>query len=234
MAFDKTLPANSTKIRRYPTVLNDNFAAIQEGDDSFQLWQANFIDRDLVPGAPPPSQDPTRIDDTMIIYSKQNDDGETDLFILDDRTIANIMQLTQDGHLGSTNTSLNAKDLSFDVDSTTGMTYSDGQLITAYGKFNSGGTLLYGKNMATAGTPHPSTGLFNVNVNADVLKNANYIISGNVSDSSGSGSSSKALMPLLTPAPVAATATTIQVEIKRSGGRTNTFDYFMIMICGGR
>lgn len=234
MAFDKTLPQNSTKIRRYPEVLTDNFAAIQTGDDTFQVWQLNFIDRDLVPGAPPPTQDPTRVDDTIIIYSKQNADGETDLFLMDDRAIANIIQVSQDGALGSTSTSLNAKDLSFDVDPTTGLTYDDGQFITAYGKFNSAGVLLFGKNMATSGTPHPSTGLFNITVSANVLQNANYIITGNVSQSGDSNASIRGLMPLLTPAPVAGNPTIIQVEIKRDGGRANTFDYFMVMICGGR
>ena len=51
MAFDKTLPTNNTKIRNYPTVLTDNWSAIQAGDLTFKAWQVNFADRDLVPGA---------------------------------------------------------------------------------------------------------------------------------------------------------------------------------------
>ncbi len=234
MAYDKTLPANSTKIRNYPTVLTNNFAAIEEGDISLKHWQINFIERNAVPGAPPPANDPTRADDTMIMFSKQDSAGETELFLLDDRSPANNFQITQNGALGSTSTQVNANGLAFDVDSTTGLTYVDGQMIVAYGNFNVLGILQFGKNMTTAGTPRPSTGLFNVNVDADVLQNANYVISGSVRNSGNSGGSVRGVMPLLTPAPVASTATTIQLEVKRDGGRTNDFDDFFIMICGGR
>lgn len=236
MAFDKTLPTNSTKIRNYPTVLTDNWSGIQTGDLTFKTWQLNFADRDEVEGAPPPTQDPTRDDDTMIMFSKNNADGETDLYILDDRSApsANEIQLTTNGALGGTSTPLNASSLSFDTDSTTGLTYTDGQFITAFGKFNSSGVLQFGKNMATASTPHPGTGLYNIDVNADVFQNANYIISGVVKRSGDSSGSARSVMPLLTPAPVASTVTTIQLEIKRSGGRTDTFDDFQVMICGGR
>ncbi len=234
MSFDATLPSNSTKIRNYPTVLNNNFASVEEGDITLRYWQINFAERDSVPGAPPPAVDPVREDDTMIIFSKQNADSRTDLFVLDDRGPANNFQITQDGSLGSTSTPLNASNISFDVDSTTGLTYVDGQLITAYGQFSNAGVLSFGKNMATAGTPHPSVGLFNLSVDADVLQNSSYLVSGVVSRAGDSGGSIRGVMPLLTPAPVVSMATIVQVEIKRDGGRTDTFDYFNIMICGGR
>jgi hypothetical protein len=91
MAFDKTLPANGTKIRDYPTVLGNNFTAIQEGDDTLQYWQTNYVDRDTVAGAPPPTQDPVAIADTMVVFSK-NDGSNTELFSMDPSSV--ISQLT--------------------------------------------------------------------------------------------------------------------------------------------
>jgi len=113
MAYDKTLPTNSTKIRNYPTVLTDNFAGIEEGDISLKYWQANFIERDAIPSAP--ATTPTRADDTMIMYSKQDASGETELFILDDRATANDIQVTEDGNLGSASTDITCNTISFDA-----------------------------------------------------------------------------------------------------------------------
>ena len=236
MAFDKTLPTNSTKIKNYPTVLTNNFAGIQTGDETFKVWQLNFADRNQVAGAPPPTQDPTRIDDTMIVFSKDDPDGETELFIIDDRSTANNFQITQNGALGSTTTPLNGSSLSMDVDATTGLTYVDGQFITAYGFFNSAGILQFGKNMATSGTPKPFTGEFNIDVNADVLQNANYIVNGTVKTNQASTSGSvRAIEARLVPAPVASTVTTIKVQIRSSSGTTNSsYSGFYITICGGR
>lgn len=126
MAWDKTLPANGTKIRNYPTVLGDNFSAIEEGDDTLQHWQLNFIERDAIPSAPPTT--PTRIDDTMIIYSKQVGSSETELFILDDRSPANDIQITEDGSLGSFSTSLKLDSFAFDSN----ITMNENNVITAW------------------------------------------------------------------------------------------------------
>lgn len=228
MAYDASQPTASTKIRDLSTVIPANWTAIQTADSSFKPYALNLVERDSVPVA----GDPTAIANAFLVYCKTDPDGNPEFFGIDENS--QVIQLTQDGSLGSTNTQVNASGIAFDIDATTGLTYTDGQMVVAYGKFNSSGVLQFGKNMATAGTPHPSTGLFNVNVSADVLQTANYIISGSVSESGNSGGSVRMLMPLLTPAPVAATATTIQLEIKRDGGRTDSFDYFHIMICGGR
>jgi len=134
MAWDKTLPANGTKIRNYPTVLGDNFSAIEEGDDTLQHWQLNFIERDAIPSAPPTT--PTRIDDTMIIYSKQDGSSETELFILDDRSPANDIQITEDGSLGSFSTSLKLDSFAFDSN----ITMNENNVITAWSYTLANGT----------------------------------------------------------------------------------------------
>lgn len=98
MAWDKNRPNNQDKIRNYPTILTDNFTAIEEGDDTLQLWKANFIERNAIPSAP--SVTPSRIDNTMQFFAKQNADGETDQFLLDDRSPANTIQISENGKIG--------------------------------------------------------------------------------------------------------------------------------------
>lgn len=92
MAWDKSLPSNSTKIRNYPTVLGANFAAIEEGGDTLQFWKSNYIERDAIPSAPPAT--PTRIDNTLQLYSRQVD-SQRQLFLLDAESPANDIQLTR-------------------------------------------------------------------------------------------------------------------------------------------
>lgn len=139
MAFDKTLPSNSTKIRNYPTVLGDNFSALEEGDLTFKQWQVNFIERNAVPGAPPPANDPTRADDTMILFSKQDGASETELFFMDDRNPATITQLTEDGKIGSATTQFVALDISFEAETSL---YNSGNMVAYWGNVSSAGTLL--------------------------------------------------------------------------------------------
>lgn len=136
MSYDKTLPSIQTKIRDYPTVLTANFAAIEEGDITLKHWQVNFIERNAVPGAPPPANDPTRADDTMIIFSKQDGSGDTELFLLDDRNPANTIQLSQDGKLGSTSTGIYLDSLSFDGT----LSLNENNLITAWSYTQASGT----------------------------------------------------------------------------------------------
>ncbi len=231
MSWNQNLPFNSTEIRIYPQVLTDNFKAIQAGNNTLQYRQNNFINRNDATEVPPPTPDP--IDKVMILYAK-TEASSTEMFILNDQNISDDIQITQIAALGSTSTPLNASTLSFDVDATTGLEYVDGQMIVAYGKFTNNGTLLFSKNMSEGSPKKDDTGTFNVRVNADVLKNANYIISGSVTDISNSGGSLRGIMPVLFPAPILAMPTQIQIWVKRDGGRTDDFDDFYIMICGGR
>jgi len=150
---------------------------------------------------------------------------------MDDRSTANVIQVTEDGKLGSSATDGVFSTLTIGSNSTV---VDDNQYIIAWGKFNSSGVFQYGVNMATSGTPHPSSGLFNVDVSADKLITNDYMVTGNVSEAGNSSGSIRGLMPLLTPLPVASTVTTIQVEIKRDGGRTNNFDYFFVQVVGGQ
>lgn len=164
MVWDETLPSNATKIRNYPQVLTDNFTAIEQGDISLKHWQVNLIERNAVPG--PIANDPTRADDTMIFYSKQDSSGETEAFIMDDRSpSANIIQLTQDGSMGSVNTSMFTSGIKFD----TTLTYTQNNMVTAAGSVSSAGAGLGLFNCTTAGGSGEYTITF-----TNAMANTNY------------------------------------------------------------
>ena len=95
MAWDKTLPSNSTKIRNYPTVLTANWQAIEENDTavvatSINQWAIHLIDRSTIGG----SNTPARLDDINQLYTRS--DGTTNqLFMLDSENPANDIQMTR-------------------------------------------------------------------------------------------------------------------------------------------
>lgn len=132
MAWNAALPANNTKIRNTPTILTDNFAAIEQGDLSLAHWQVNFTDRDNVPGAPPPTSDPTRQDDTVILFSK-TDSGNSELFMMDAQNPANTLQLSANGYFGSATTQFRAQDISFKGSV---VAFDKNNVIAVYGTFN--------------------------------------------------------------------------------------------------
>jgi hypothetical protein len=177
MAFDKTLPSNSTKIRNYPTVLTDNFSAIQQGDDTLQYWQTNYIDRDNVAGAPPPTQDPTRNDDTIIVFSKT--DTASELYVMDAVSpTANIIQLTEDGRLGSDSTNISLNRFTFDKGTTN---YDKQNIVNAYGNVISGSLVGgFGCSVASGGTG-------NIDVTFSTARaSGNYVVVATVVSSGGS------------------------------------------------
>lgn len=179
MAYDKTLPTNTTKIRNYPTVLTDNFAAIEEGDLSLKHWQVNFIERNAVPGAPPPANDPTRADDTMIFFSKQDGSGETEMFLMDDRNPANIIQLSEDGSMGSFSTTLKIDSFAFDSN----FTYNEDYIVKAWAKCNSNGTFAKQRGFDSISG---SGGLYTLTLLANVVTDANFCVVATADKSGGS------------------------------------------------
>lgn len=143
MAWDKTLPQDSTKIRNYPTILTDNFKAIEEGDQGLEFWQTRFVDRDSIAIA----SNPTRADDEMAIFSK--DDGtNTELYLMDDQNPANIIQITEAGKLGSSNTEIICSNIQI---GSSGAELTQNSLAWAYGFVpKAGGAVSGGQGLGTA------------------------------------------------------------------------------------
>tara|TARA_R110002126_G_scaffold77229_5_gene192679 strand:- start:6799 stop:7485 length:687 start_codon:yes stop_codon:yes gene_type:complete len=227
VAFDKTLPTNSTKIRNYPTVLTDNWSAIQTGDLTFKTWQLNFADRDEVEGAPPPTQDPTRDDDTMIMFSKNNADGETDLYILDDRSSPSNFALTENGKVGGRATSAVFQDISIGTNT---FVNDQNNFVWAHGRVPKAGGAISGQGLGTATTGSVSG--YNPAYTITLTRtpsNANYQV---FIMCEGTGSSSRARVGGLIPG--TRTVNDFSVFIQRTGDSDMKTDAdYYIMVVGG-
>ncbi|MDX1532802.1 MAG: hypothetical protein R3230_01195 [Nitrosopumilaceae archaeon] len=170
MAWDKTLPSNTTKIRNYPTVLTDNFKAIEEGDSSLQLWKGNLIQRNAIPSAP--AVDPAKITNVMQLYSKQNADGNTDLYVIDDRATANVIELTENGKLGGRTTDIVQNEYYFGTDT---LAYGQWANPTVIGSISSAGAVGTG-SQGIASVSIVSANVKRVNFTASRFNNANYFV----------------------------------------------------------
>lgn len=77
MAWDKTEPTNTTKIRNLGVVIRPNWDAIETADSTFQPEALNFTDRNA--GGIIPTN-PAAISTAYILYSRQDSGGVTELF----------------------------------------------------------------------------------------------------------------------------------------------------------
>lgn len=119
MAFDPSLPADSTKLRLAPGVIQDNWVAIQDGETSFKPKAINLNNR-TVSG---PTDDPTAIADTFILYCKNDAAGNAELYGINDNS--NIIQMTKGAPTVAA----------------TGITFLAGGLLLAWGQSSTGTTV---------------------------------------------------------------------------------------------
>lgn len=134
MAWDKTKPDSTTKIREEPALITDNWEAIEENDSgvaasSLNQWVVHLIDRSTIGG----SNTPARIDNIGLLYCR-NDGSNNEFYFEDSQNPANEIQMTADGKMGSATTEMVAQDIAFGSVSTA---YAAPNVITAYGRFNS-------------------------------------------------------------------------------------------------
>lgn len=91
MAFDKTQPTDTTKIRNLGTVIRPNWVAIEEGGSTFKPYATNYQTRtDL--GV---SNDPSAISGASIAYCKDDADGNAELYAINENS--DVVQLTRGG-----------------------------------------------------------------------------------------------------------------------------------------
>ena len=229
MSWDSSLPANSTKIRDYPTVLTNNFAAIEQGDTSLKQWQINFIDRNTVPGAPPPASDPTRADDTMYVYSKTDSAANTEMFIMDDQNPANIIQLTTVGSLGNASTAMTTSALKIGTNS---FSNNQNNFIWAYGTIPAGGGAItggQGLGTATISTVGSDSDVYTVTLTR-TPSNTNYVVIAMPASARASQSNVR-IVNLLTGSK---TTGQFRLRMQRNGDSTNYTDVpIYVMVCGG-
>lgn len=125
MAFDKTKPANTQKIRLGPGDITANFAAIEEGDTTFNPAKVNLAVQGGDPGA---------LAANGIIYTKIDSGANPELH--HQNAAGDVVQLTEDANLGSQTTDIYAQTVSFD-----GGTFTNNQnaMVSAWADAKSGG-----------------------------------------------------------------------------------------------
>jgi len=128
--FDKTQPADNTKIRNLGVVIRPNWDAIETGDATFLPYAINFQDRTplIVPN------DPATIAGSAIYYTKQDGTGTAESFNKD--PAGNIIQLTTGGRLGNAATNATINNLRFGASV---VDYGINNIVSAMCQWNTGG-----------------------------------------------------------------------------------------------
>lgn len=216
MAWNKDLPADASKLRLSAGYIRANWTGIENGDVPYVYLR---LAEQVV--------DPTRLNDRGWLFAKQ-DDSQTELFYMDDRNPAKVTQLVQNQRLGIPTQGVNASNLIMD---STSFAYAKNQMITAMGHVTSGGNLSFGVNIDSAALL-VNPGQYTIDVTADALLTSNYlvIVTGN---RVGVGNT-RVPMVVSKPAPVVATATTIQIQMVAPNSDNDTNSSFDVIIIGGR
>jgi len=127
MAWDKTKPTDAEKIRNLGIVIRPNWEAIEEGDDVgvANMLEMRSVQLDNRTGLAA-NNDPTTNAGTHYVYSKEDGGGDQEGFMKD--SAGNVIQMTNDGALGSDSTRINFEDFTNDA----GTTVYDEKNLVAY------------------------------------------------------------------------------------------------------
>ena len=171
MAWDSGKPTDQQKIRSLGTVIRPNWDAIEQGDivgtsdmlRQYSLQLRNRNDAAVV-------VDPVTQGETFYLYSKEDGGGVAEGYFRD--AAGNIVQISNDGKIGSLATSYEAENINFDGDAT--RVFDENSMVVAWGAVTGAGVLSYGHNMSATITKSGAT--YVMNLNADVMANANYVV----------------------------------------------------------
>jgi len=150
MAFDKTQPTDTTKIRNLGVVIRPNWVAIEEGDSTFRPQAINLQNRTPLAA----SNDPATIADTSIFYVKDDGAGNPETYNKDGS--GNIMQFTEGGRIGGPSTNFKMNTVRFGSGT---VNYGINNIVTAYVRWNSAGSQLAAFGCTVSKI---STGFYNV------------------------------------------------------------------------
>ena len=169
MAWDSTKPTDSEKLRVVPSLIRNNFQAVEDADDigianmlemrSAQLYNRQYVTTD----------DPTTSAGTQYLYCRNDNQGVQETFTKD--SAGNIIQLTNDGNLGSLITRVQASSISFDGALLLGKL----NVVPAWG-FVQNNILAYGSGVTSA--LRPGIGTYVINLESGTVKNTNYSVFG--------------------------------------------------------
>lgn len=168
MAWNKEKPADTEKIRIGPSVIRDNWEAIEENDtadadSSLNQWVVHLIDRATIGGA----NTPDAIADIGMVYCR-NDGAVNELYFED--PVANEIQLTEDGKLGSDTTQIVTQDISFGSETAT---YDSNNMVAYWAAVDLDGTILAQSGGLTCTRDGAQTGKFIVTFTV-AQSDANY------------------------------------------------------------
>lgn len=161
MAFDKTQPTDTTKIRNLGTVIRPNWDAIETADSTFKPYAINLQNRTPL-GV---SNDPATIADSSIIYVKDDGAGNPELYSKDGS--GNIIQMSEGGRLGGPSTNFKINNMRFGSGT---VDYGVNNIVSAAVRWNSGGSALSSFGCSIVRT---STGLYTVTLTT-ARSNTNY------------------------------------------------------------
>lgn len=161
MAFDKTQPTDTTKLRNLGVVIRPNWVAIEEGDSSFRPYAMNLQNRTPL-GV---SNDPATIADTYILYEKDDGAGNPELYGKDGS--GNIIQISEDGRLGGPSTDVKMNNYRFGSST---VDYGQNNIVSAMVRWDSSGNALSSFGCSIVRT---STGLYTVTLTT-ARTNTNY------------------------------------------------------------
>lgn len=156
MTWDPSKPADNTKIRLAPGLIRVNWNAIEQGGVPYDMLQLQEQ-----------AGNPTRAANTGWLYSKEVS-SQTECFYEDDRNPAKVIQITNNGGIGTTSQILYGSAV------ITSGTYQNTQnaFCSAWGVVTSAGALTTGFGVSVV---RNSTGLYTVTITT-ALSSANYAV----------------------------------------------------------
>jgi len=172
MSWNKGLPGNSEKIRNLGIVIRPNWEAIEEGDDVgvSDMLQMRSVQLDNRTGLAA-NLNPITNAGTHYLYSRDFEvDGTQEAFMKD--SAGNIIQLSEDGNLGSTGTNFFMNQFAFGT--STDRVFNENNMIPAWGFVTSAGALSYSQGVASVSGP--SSSQYTITLSADVVATTSYIV----------------------------------------------------------
>lgn len=161
MAFDKTQPTDTTKIRNLGTVIRPNWVAIEEAGATFRPYALNLQNRTPLAVA----NDPATIADTSIVYVKDDGSGNPELYSKDGS--GNIIQMSEAGRLGGPSTDFKLNNYRFGSGT---VDYGINNIVSAAIRWDSSGVALYAFDCSVA---RLSTGVYQITLTT-ARNNTNY------------------------------------------------------------
>lgn len=207
MSWNAGLPQDSSKLRLSAAMIRSNWNQIQTGGVPYTKIQLSKQ-----------ASDPTRQNNTGWLYGKNPGTGFTELFYEDDRNPSTVIQLTDDGAIGSATATLETQFITFNA----GTTFLDkNKQVLGWLRVNSNGTAASTSGDMTCSKT--GTGEYTITFNLATV--SAYVAAVTIVDSGGSrrGCEVKSIV-----------ANSFKVEIYSQSTGSGVDEDFHVIVFGGR